>query len=416
MFPWQDMLQLVIRGVIAVYGEPMFWLVVVLIAYQYWQVQKGQKRMFGVETFSIGQQVIIAVVLGSIGGILGSFLLTLMGVNINQLGFGYIWPVAILLMAIHMRYLCFAYAGGLVALSKVLFGWPNVDVPQVLMLVAILHITESILIVLSGRFGSIPVILRREDGQLVGAFTLQNFWPLPLLVMSAIAVPDSNVPASILSMPDWWPLLPVALAPAGHQWMYSMIPVVAALGYTDLAIASSPQLRRCKSALYLGAYSMLLLALALLSVQYHWLQLIAALISPLGHELLIQLDSQGELEGIPRYVPPLQGLMILDTVIDSPAYKAQLKPGDILLNLHGIVVDTPSQLAAALAAVPPYFVLEFMRNGRIRQRKIRFAKDETMLGIILVPSGEEQQYIELVEDKLWVWEWFKGKVEKNLKK
>lgn len=413
MFPWQDTLQLMLRGVIAAYGEPMFWLVIILIAYQYRQVQKGQKRMFGIETFSISQQVFIAVSLGSAGGIIGGFLLLLVGANINQLGFAYIWPVAILLMAINMRYLCFAYAGGLVALSKVLFGWPNVDVPQVLMLVAILHITESILIVMSGRFGSMPAIVRRRDGQMVGAFNLQNFWPLPLLIMSAAVIPDAQVPSSVINMPDWWPLLPAAPAPEGHQWMYTMIPVVAALGYTDLAIASSPQGRRRKSALYLGAYSIILLALALLSVRYQWLQVIAALASPLGHELLVQLDSKRELEGIPRYIPPSQGIMILDTVIDSPAYKAELKPGDILLNLHGIVVDAPNQLASALTLVPAHFVLEFMRNGRIMQRKIRFAKDETTLGVILVPSGGETQYIELVEDKLWIVEWFKKKVGKD---
>ena len=412
MFPWQDTLQLMLRGVIASYGQPMFWLVVLLIFYQYRQVQKGQIRMFGRETFSVSQQVIIAVSLGSLGGIVGGFLLMLVGVNINQLGFAYIWPVAILLMAINMRYLCFAYAGGLVALSKVLFGWPNVDVPQVLMLVAILHITESILIVMSGRYGSMPAIVRRQDGQMVGAFNLQNFWPLPLLIMSVAAVPDGSIPDSVINMPDWWPLLPVALAPEGHQWMYSMIPVVAALGYTDLAIASSPQGRRRRSGLYLGVYSIILLALALLSVRYHWLQLIAALASPLGHELLVQLDSKRELEGIPRYVPSPQGVMILDTIIDSPAYKAGLKPGDILLKLEGIVVNAPSQLADALTLVPAHFVLELMRNERRVQCKICLTEGSG-LGVILVPSGNEVQYIELVEDKIWLLEWFKRKVGKN---
>jgi len=400
-----------VSGVAAVYGEPMFWMVVALIAYQYRQLQKSQRRMFGIETFSLTQQVAMTVFLGSIGGVAGSFLLTLVGVNLNQIGLNYIWPVAIILMAVNMRYLCFAYAGGLVALSKVLFGWPNVDVPQVLVLVAILHITESILIAISGRYGSMPVVLRRPDGQMVGAFNLQNFWPLPLILLSAVAVPDAQ---AIHSMPDWWPLLPVAaIAPEGHQWMYKMLPVVAALGYTDLAIASSPQIRRRKSALYLAAYSILLLALALLSVQYKWLQVFAALASPLGHELLIQLDSRRELEGIARYVPPLTGVMVLDTVIDSPAYKAELKPGDILLNLHGLTVDNPSQLAAVLGSVPPIFVLEFMRNGRIKQRKIKLAQQEPLLGVILVPNGNEVQYIELTEDKILVWEWFKEKVGKT---
>jgi len=414
MFPWQEILQLMIGGVVAVYGEPMFWMVVLLIVYQYWQLQKSQRRMFGIETFSLVQQVTMTIFFGSIGGVLGSFLLTMMGVDVNQIGLNYMWPVAILLMAIHMRYLCFAYAGGLVALSTVLFGWPVVDVPQVLVLVAILHITESILIAISGHYGNMPVILRRTDGRLVGAFNLQNFWPLPLILMSAVAVPDANIPSSMLSMPDWWPLLPVAgVAPEGHQWMYAMIPVVAALGYTDLAITSSPPMRRRRSALYLAIYSILLFVLALLSAQYTWLQSLAALASPLGHELLVQLDIRREMEGTPRYVPPLHGVMVLDTVIDSPAYKAQLKPGDILLNFHGLSVDHPRQLAVVLSSVPPKFVLEFMRNGRIMQRNVSLAKEEPLLGVILVPNGNERQYIELVEDKILLWEWVKKTIGKK---
>lgn len=414
MFPWQTILQLMIGGIVTVYLEPMFWLVILLVAYQYWQLQKSQQRMFGADTFSLPQQVTMTVFFGSVGGIIGSYLLTLLGVNISQIGLSYIWPVAIILMMVNMRYLCFAYAGGLVAVSKVLFGWPLIDVPQVLVLVAVLHITESILIVLSGKYGTMPVILRREDGELVGAFNLQNFWPLPLILMSAVAVPEVNLSPSMLSMPEWWPILPVAqAAPAGHQWMYAMIPVVAALGYTDLAIASSPKMRRRKSAMYLGAYSLVLLTLALLSVQHTWLQLVAALLSPLGHELLIQLDIRKELEGAALYVPPSKGVMILDTVIDSPAYKAALQPGDILLKLDGLLIDSPNQLAVALETVSEKFVLEYMRNGRLRQQKVTLEKGKTMLGVILVPSGNEVQYIQLTEDKFLLWEWCKEFMGKN---
>ena len=414
MFPWLEILQLMIAGVVSVYLTPMFWVVAALITYQYWQLQKSQRSMFGVGTFSLTQQVKITIVLGSIGGVIGSFLLTMMGVNINQIGLSYIWPIAILLMVINMRYLCFAYAGGLVAMSAVLFGWPLVDVPQILVLVAILHITESILIAISGHCGSMPVILKRSDGRLVGGFNLQNFWPIPLILMSTVTVPNAEISSGMLNMPDWWPLLPVAAAaPEGYQWMYIMIPVMAALGYTDFAIASSPQKRRQTSALYLAAYSILLLTLALLSVKYKWLQFLAALVSPLGHELLIQLDIRRELTGTPRYVPPIHGVMVLDTVLKSPANKAGLKPGDILLKLHGLSVDKPNLLVDALEFAPAEFVLEFMRNGQLLQRKIIRAKDEPMLGVISVPNGNEGKFIELAEDKFWLWEWFKDKLDKK---
>jgi hypothetical protein len=416
MFPWQEIIRLSIGGVIAAYFEPIFWMIIALVAYQYWQLQKSQKRMFGVCGFSLTQQVMLAVLLGSIGGILGSFLLTLVGINVDQLGLAYIWPVAILLMMINMRFLCFAYAGGLVALSKVLFGWPMVDVSQVLVLVAVLHITESILIGISGYYGSMPVILRRKNGQLVGAFNLQNFWPLPLFLMSAVAIPELKVPESVLGMPDWWPLLPVqGVLPEGHIWMYAMVSVVAALGYTDIAVASSPQIRRRKSSLHLGLYSIVLLTLALLSVHYKWLQAVAAMVSFLGHEMLIQLDSRQELESPPRYVPPAEGLMVLDTVVDTPAQKNGIKTGDTLLKLHNMAINTKEQLAEAISLAPAAFVVEILRNGKIIERKIIFSNGQRMLGVILVPEGNELYYVQLTEDTFWLWEKVKKLWGKNSK-
>ena len=179
MFPWQELIRLSIGGAVAAFFEPVFWMLLALVGYQYWQLQKSQKRMFGVCGFSLTQQVVLASLLGSIGGILGTFLLTLAGTNVDQLGLQYIWPVAILLMLVNMRFLCFAYAGGLVALAKAVFGWPVVDVPQVLVLVAVLHITESILIAISGSYGSMPVILQRKNGQLVGPLICKTFGRFP---------------------------------------------------------------------------------------------------------------------------------------------------------------------------------------------------------------------------------------------
>lgn len=405
MFPWQELIRLAIGGVVAAYFQPIFWVVISLVTYQYWQLQKSQKRMFGVCGFSLTQQVTLAVMLGSIGGMLGSFLLTVIGINVDQLGLAYIWPVAILLMAVNMRFLCFAYAGGLVALSKALIGWPAVDVSQVLVLVAVLHITESILIAISGYYGSMPVILRRGNGQLVGAFNLQNFWPLPLLLMSAVALPESKVPSGVLPMPDWWPLLPINMSlPEGHTWMYAMIPVVAALGYTDIAVASSPKIRRRNSAFHLAIYSIILLALALLSTHYKWLQAVAAMVSFLGHEMLIQLDSRRELEGTPRYVPPTEGLMVLDTVIDTPGQKAGIKSGDILLTLHDMPINRRDQLAEAISLAPNEFVIQMLRDGQRMEKKVKFFKGQRMLGVILVPEGNELYYAELTEDKFWLWE------------
>lgn len=413
MFPWQEFLRLILQGTFYVFQQTLFWVILGLVAVQYWRLQKDQRRMFGVSGQDWWRQVLLAAVFGSLGGILGSFLLALTGVTLNHIGLGYIWPVAIALMLINMRFMCFAYAGGLIAASHVLFGWPEVNVPQVLALVACLHVTESILIYVSGSYSAVPLILRREDGRMVGAFNLQNFWPLPLVLLAVVTVPESSLPTDIINMPDWWPLLPIAeQPPAGETWLYGMLPVVAALGYADIAVSSTPATRRRESALNLAAYSLLLLGLALLSARYEWLQFPAALVSPLGHELLIKLDNRREMRGKPRFVPPDTGVMILDVLDDSPARSLGLRPGDILLELDGIKVDNGFELARAISFLPPEFAVRFSREGRLVERKGRFKKGERRLGIILVPDGSEQHYVEIPRDGYGLLDWLKRRLKR----
>lgn len=397
MLPWLEILQLLLLTTLAVFLEPLFWLILGVVAYQYRQMQNTQQAMFGVPGPPLKRQLAMALLYGICGGLLGSLVLTVVGVNLERMGVSYIWPLAILLAMINMRFLCFAYAGGIVAITSALTGWPDVDVPQVLALVASLHVTESLLIAISGRYGASPVILKQQD-RLVGAFNLQNFWPLPLVLLGTVAMPSGALPEGAFHMPDWWPLLPFgAEPPAGKEWLYVMMPVVAALGYADIAIASTPEQRRRKSALSLALYSLSLLALALLAAKYAWLKLPAALLSPLGHEYLVRRDSQAEQQGQPRYVPPARGVMVLDTTEGSLARQLGVVSGDIILGMSGLAVNQGRELAYAILWSPPLFELRLLRDGREKTLAGRFAPGERLLGIILVPEGHETYYVTLAE-------------------
>lgn len=407
MFPWQQVTELVLQQTLAVFFEPVFWLIVGFIGVQYWQNKRNQRRMFGTAIYSLRHQILLAAFYGSIGGVIASLLLTLTGITLNKLGFNYMWPLALLLMMVNPRFLCFAYAGGLVAIASVISGWPDVNVPQVLALVAILHVTESLLIALSSRYSAMPMFIKRDDGRLVGAFSLQNFWPLPLVLLAAVAIPSGDNPAGSVKMAEWWPLIPLGIeAPEGQKWIYAMTPVVAALGYTDMAITTLPYKRRLKSALHLGIYSVVLLVLALLSAKVHWLQIIAALVCPLGHELLIQIDNKEENEGVPLFVPPDRGVMVLDTVIDTPARKLGFEPGDIIYTVAGMQVNCGSDLAAALTYAPQAFEIAYEQQGRQKVKTAKFFNNERRLGVILVPEGHEQYYAVMAKEKFALLEWF----------
>ena len=391
--PWWDIFQLLVLTMLTVLGEPLFWVVMAIVAYQYRQMQRNQQAMFGVAATPMNRQIFWAMFYGMVGGLLGSVVLTLVGVNIERMGFQFIWPLAILLALINLRFLCFAYAGGIVAAVSAVFGWPNVDVPQVLALVAALHVTESVLIAISRRYGAAPVIIKHGD-RLVGGFSLQNFWPLPLVVLATVAMQSHALPEGVFRTPDWWPLLPLGIdPPAGSEWVYVMMPVVAALGYSDVAISSTPEQRRRQSAISLALYSLSLMAMALLAAKYSWLQLPAALLSPLGHEYLVRRDSRQELAGPPRYVPAENGVMVLETLNGSIARQMGLKSGDIIVSLSGLPTFRGSALAYAIDWAPPLFDLLVLRDGKPLTLEGRFPPGLRTMGVILVPEGHESHYV-----------------------
>ena len=96
---------------------PIFWVVVLLVYLQYRRAAGMEQKLFGRTINSVGRQVVLSTMLGILGGLLASLVMLLLGLSLTQIGLLFIWPVALLLLLIHPRYLCFSYAGGLVALA-----------------------------------------------------------------------------------------------------------------------------------------------------------------------------------------------------------------------------------------------------------------------------------------------------------
>lgn len=392
-----EIIPLIAARIIDVFFQPLFWLVVVFVAYQHRQMQRMQIDMFGQAKHTLLQMMIHAVGYGLIGGIAGSILLVIVGVPINNLGIEYIWPAALLLTLVHVRYLCFAYAGGLIGVISVLFGWPQVYVPGLIALIAVLHITESLLIAISGTKGSMPLIMRTKQGDLAGAFQLQNLWPLPLVLLwsdiQAEGLRDA-VQNAYMQMPSWWPLLQSAQQlPSGQELTYTVTTVVAALGYAERAVSTHPAIRRRLSARHLFFYSFGLLLMALASQTYPALQIFAALAAPAGHEFLIWTENRREEKGEPlfRFVPG--GVMILDVLAGTMADKLGLKCGDIIQKINGWPVYRRNDIAAALHNGNNGVTIQFKRDTHIRQTGGSFPKD-MRLGVITVPEGHETYYVE----------------------
>ena len=109
---------------------PVFWLTVFLVFLQTRQRAKRKQEMFQLRREPVGKIVIVTVAAGLVGGMLASALLLLLGVTLDKIGLEYLWMIALLLLLVRQRFLCFAYSGGILAVCNCLWGWPHWIVPN----------------------------------------------------------------------------------------------------------------------------------------------------------------------------------------------------------------------------------------------------------------------------------------------
>jgi len=305
--------------------SPIFWLVVAIIFVQTYRMAKLKQQFFQLAREPVLKKTVMLLLIGLLGGIIGSALLIFVGISLDEIGLEWLWIFAVLLVMIRQRFLCFSYSGGLLAISSYCLGWPEVNIAHLMALVAVLHLVEALLMVLSSRYGTVPIYTRLEDGRIVGGYLLQMFWPLPLVAMLPFLATPLELTEGVLTMPEWWPLLRSSLS---GEWnvVYQLIPILAALGYSDLVLTDTVEHKVQSSAGKLFLYSVILLVLALLGDIYSPFLLLASIFAPLAHEGLIQWEKKKEREGKPRYISPEGKCLVLEVLTGTK----EIKAGDIL--------------------------------------------------------------------------------------
>jgi hypothetical protein len=315
-----NIFSLMLSNLLYAFMSPYFWLVVIIVLMQYRRTLNVEKKMFGRALNNIWQETFSSVIYGILGGIFASFFLLFLGISLESIGIRYLWPVAIALFLVNPRFLCFAYAGGIIAVIslflRMLFAFypglsetrhlmqiSEIHIPSLLALIGVLHLTESLLIYFSGHKGVSPIYLKNSTGEIIGGYSLQRFWPLPLLGLWANAVAEnSEILMNVINMPDWWPLLGSTMSLGTNEMIvYFMLPIVAGLGYGDLAVSSEPEVKRIKTAKNLAIYSIILSMAAVAAVFVPLVTLPAALLAPLGHELVVRKGNEDEFSEPPIF-------------------------------------------------------------------------------------------------------------------
>lgn len=383
---------------VLLFQDYLFWALVILVLMLYKKGSSIEKAMLG-EEIPVKDKVLGSIFNGLFGGMIASVLVVTLGVTIqintgnttwSSSGILYIWIVALLLSMIDPRYLCFSYAGGIVALVHLLTGFPDVNVPGLMALVGLLHLVESFLIWLDGHSNAVPVFIKRKDGIIVGGFVMNRMWPVPMVILTAIM--QMSLGDGFVHMPNWWPIIKHSAALInGNNLAYIIAPIPVILGYGDMAITSTPE-ARCKStAMKLSIYSIILILIAVMSSRVYFLQYIAAIFAPVAHELIILLGKNEEEKGEAFFKASEVGLKILYCLKNTPAYMMKLEPGDIILKINNNKVENETQLAEFLYTRPSFIWMDILKhNGEKKIAEYRdYQNGIRSLGALVVPKNSE---------------------------
>lgn len=373
----------------------IYLLLFVIVAWQYKRIEDMSGRLLETTRRSFVGSAVASTFLGLAGGMLGSVLLVLVGIDLYRVGIMQMWVLALLLMLINPRFICFAYAGGLLSLLSLMVGYPDIDIPQLMGLVAILHIVESILIMANGHLNPVPIYVKKA-GQIRGGFNLQKFWPIPLVALVSAGYTEIG---SGVAMPEWWPLIKSYPGISGNQ-AYILIPVLAILGYGEISTTASPERKARESAFHLFIFSFVLLMLSMMASRWAPLVWVAALFSPLGHELVIWSGMRAESNRRPRYVSPPRGVMVLDVRPRTPAARAGLRSGDILVSINGMPINYKYELENALKWTWQSLQMQIQRG----EEPLTLHLDRSVpgpAGIIAVPESFSSRYLLIREDSIF---------------
>ncbi|MCY7485277.1 PDZ domain-containing protein [Paenibacillus alvei] len=374
--------------------SPFYWLSILLIALHYRRQVILERRLFAVKMHSWITHTWHAWLGGLIAGILVSFASIGLGVTLSREVIILLWMIALVLLLVRVRFLCLAYAASMLALIQFGLniwgtawnpeGWlgdavasvRGMDAAGLLVLVALLHAAEAVLIRKQAAQMAGPMFIESKRGRVVGAYRMQSMWPVPLLLLFPASSDGAALPWTPLFGGDLWQ----------QGWMLVAFPVV--VGFSELTFTKLPQQKAALSSTRLFAYAALLLAVSLAAAWWPPLVPVAAIAALGMHEGLIWLSRREEAEHSPVFTQDAGGLRILAVLPKSPAAELGIVQGEVIVKVNGIKVRTKEELHQALRMNAAFCKLEVNNlAGEVRflQRAI-YAGDHHQLGVLLAPD------------------------------
>jgi hypothetical protein len=411
LFPFEVVRQLAIQadmlsivyGLAAIFLNPILYLFLIFIYLHYRRQMNLERQLFAVRIQSPMLQTIRSVGMGITAGLLISVLAGALGVVVQVQDLWLLWGLAIVMALIRLRFLCFAYAAGLLTLLNGIAQIIHVGntVPVIgplwemlgqakplplLALVAIMHLMEAMLVRWNGGRDASPLFVEGKRGRIVGAYLLHSFWLTPLVMF--VQMDNGAISGSIF---PGWPLF----WPEASTFGLMLLPTVT--GFSDMTQSMTPRQKSSQIAKQLALYSVILLGLSALAIWLPPLMLLAALFAIVGHEALFYISQVQERKRTPYFIQSSRGIKVMGVIPDTPAEEIGIVPGEIIVKVNGINVRNKEDLYPALQANSAFCKMEVLtHDGELKFVQCAvYAGNHHQLGIIVVPDARTSVYVDL---------------------
>ncbi|WP_027308015.1 PDZ domain-containing protein [Caloramator sp. ALD01] len=395
--------------------EPIFWIMFFILFFQYKRLESIQKDVYGVVKYKKMEMMASSLLAGILSGMFVSILITVFGITFGRLeGAIFIIILSLLLvMLFDSHFICLSYSGGIISLLSLILNFLNVrgivnisqipilrsflniDVTAILILVALLHLVESILMYFDGARFPVPMFFRKNN-KIVGGFLLTRFWIIPLMILILLSL--TPVSGDTIPTPDWWPLIrPDGMPKDLQDAVFSLTPLFAILGYGDFTISRLPKQKVKESSLNLFIFSITLFVLVVLSMKIYVFKYIAAIFSPVFHEFIIVLNRKKEKTLDSLWENTYDGIKILDVVPNSPAEKMGIETGDKIIAINNRRVNTLYDAKVVLDEADRYLWIDVVKiDGKVKSLEYyNYQTEIGSLGIITIP--QEDGYIPVMD-------------------
>ena len=372
---------------------PVYVIIALIIKAKHGRFMEFEAGIYGQPRKTGGRIVEEIALTGLTAGFFISLIIVGAGITIHRETFSYLFIIMVILAVINARYACISYAAGIYAAAASIFNFgEEVDIPGVLMLAAILHMLEGALVFLYAGKDAMPVFIKHEEG-IAGAFLMQKFWAVPVAFATFAVQTGINAAAAGQGALNQWPLLEPGVIRDG-AYALGLDCVIGVIAYSDIAISKTPERRSRETSFMLMCYSVILLAISIVSSYAPVFRLIGALFAVAAHEAIVLIGHYSERIGEPMFKAARRGIRVLDVPPGTHAFKMGIEKGDTILSINGKDVQTEKGVDEALKDFPAFVWVDVLDTGGNRKTyEYRYYPEGlNRLGVIAVPREREVTY------------------------